>query len=64
MALAKNCGCEWCEIVYELISAARPGIPRAKLTPRFASTTPRDQETAMAFMTLMRAPKIHIEIIN
>ena len=57
MALANGCGFE---IVSELVYASHPGIPGSKLAKRFALTTARDQETAMAFVTLVVNSKNHI----
>ena len=50
MALAKGNGFA---VVSELIHALDPDIPAGKLARCFASTTPSDRETAMAFVTLV-----------
>jgi hypothetical protein len=57
MALAKGSGFE---IASELVHALHPDIPTGKLAPRFASTTARDQQTVMAFVTLVVNPKNYI----
>jgi hypothetical protein len=50
MALAKGYGLE---IVSELVYALHPGISPSRFTSRFTPATLRDQETAMAFVTLV-----------
>lgn len=52
IALARDCGFE---IASELVYTSHPAIPANALAPRFASITLRDQETAMAFVTLLHA---------